>query len=480
MFFHEVHAVPIGNNNGNCQGVIPYHALIISQTALPKKRITYLFYPKSDIVSSVKKIFPNSFIVYILVLFAAHIFFSFYKLQERAVYGWDQVDNAWAAIRILNEGKYPLLGMIAKGNSGMYIGPFYYYLVALFYWVTHLNPIASPILAGCTSIFGFLSIYFVSHRLFGKRVAVWSCLIYTCSFSIIRTEHNQWPVNFIAPLSILIFYFLHESLTKHIKYLLPAAFFTGLAFHMHFTAVFYPVIFLCTLPWYPKTTQTLKFLLLSLVLFLLLQTPQIIYYFDNNTGAVGNYILYFNTYYHGLHLRRILQLVHDAFIEFEAIIGVPYKFLRPAVFLYVPLFMFLSWNDTRLKNKFILPYLTFLWIAVPWLIFSTYRGEITDYYFLIQLYLAVIIFAYITVWLLNRKNLFVKLCIIVFWLYFVVSNIRAFFVNYPKGNLLTNTQVVKNAIKKGEYIYFVEGSPNSYLYYYLLFINNKLDQYKPN
>jgi 4-amino-4-deoxy-L-arabinose transferase-like glycosyltransferase len=198
-------------------------------------------------------------------------------LEKWAVFGWDQVDNAWAAMRILVAHKYPLLGMVAKGNSGMYIGPLYYYLVALFYYFTRYNPIASPILAGCTSIFSFFCIYIASKGMFGKKTALWSTFIYTFSSFIIRSERSQWPVNFVAPLSILIFYFLYQSVKKDTKYLLTTALCIGLAFQTHFTAIFYPIIVLCTLPLLPRNKKTIIHLTLALLIFFVLQIPELFY-----------------------------------------------------------------------------------------------------------------------------------------------------------------------------------------------------------
>ena len=418
---------------------------------------------KKDVLSKLKQLFTDKSAIFVIGIFLFHIFFIFYQLKLRASFGWDQVDNAWAAIRILREHRYPLLGMVAKQNSGMYIGPLYYYLVAIFYYITQLNPIASPLLAACTAIFSFFVIFFVSNGLFGKRVAVWSCFIYTVSSFIIQTEHNQWPVNFVAPISLLIFYFLFLSVTRDVKYLLYTAVGAGLAFHIHFTAIFYPLIILCTLPLLPKSRKTILYVLFSLIIIIVIQTPQIIYYFQHKQ-ATNNYQSYFQTYYQGLHLRRVLQLAHDAFIEFQAILDIPYSFLRSAVFLYIPSFIICYVWSTKEKHRFVLPYLIILWIAVPWLIFSTYKGALTDYYFLSQLYIAVILYSYITVWLLSVNKILLSIPVLAFWSYFTFANVQAFF-NLPEGNLEKNTTLVKTAVSNGKVINYTDGDPQSYLYY---------------
>ncbi len=414
----------------------------------------------------------------ILGIFVLHIFFRFYNIEKWATFGWDQVDNAWAAARILLAHKYPLLGMVAKGNSGIYIGPIYYYLVSVFYFFTRLNPIASPILAGCTAAVSFWIIYRVAKHIFNQKVAIVACLIYTFSSFIMNAERIQWPVNFIAPLSLLIFYYLVKVLEGEAKYFLHVAIIVGLSFHIHFTSIYYPIIILLSLPFVPMKKDTLKYIALALPLFIVFFIPQIIYYIQSkNTHGLTNYTGYAQTYYHGLHLRRVLQIAHDAFIKFQSILELSYPFLRNAVFLYIPVFFFAYLKMQPKKAWFKLFYIVTLWIIVPWIIFSTYSGEISDYYFSAQLYLAVIIFAYITVWIWESKKLILRMGISAFWLYYAFTNTQAFF-HTQNGNLQKDFMMAQEAANGGHILQFTEGDPQSYLYFYFLYTQKKPLPYK--
>jgi hypothetical protein len=149
-----------------------------------------------------------------------------------------------------------------------------------------------------------------------------------------------------------------------------------------------------------------------------------------------------------------------------------YPILRSAVFVYVPLFIVVYIFLDKKKKNFVLPYLVALWILIPWLIFSAYSGELTDYYFILQLYIAVIIFAYLTNWLFSYKNIILRILVGLFWIYFAYVNIQTFF-HFQEGNLLPETQKVQEKIRSGEIIHFVQGDPDSYLYYYLLYTNHR-------
>lgn len=428
--------------------------------------------------TTMKFIRKHFYIIILALIFGLHIFFSFYNLERWASFDWDQIDNAWAALRILVAHKYPLIGMVAKANSGMYIGPLYYYLVALFYSLTRLNPIASPLLAGCTSIFSFFVLYYVSKQLFNEKTSLIACCIYTFSEFIIRSERSQWPVNFVAPLSLLTLYFLYKVVRGDPSKILPLAFVIGLSFQTHFTAIFYPLIILFSLPLFPKIKSTWKYIGLGLVIFLLFFAPQIMYYSQSkNTGSVGNYSKYFQTYYHGFHARRVLQLAHDAFIEFESVLNTPYRMLRNAVFFYIPIFIALYLITDKNKDKWKLPYLLCLWIIIPWFVFATYAGELTDYYFLMQLYIAVVVFAYITNWILDRKNILMTLLTCFFWIYFAYANVSLFFQT-KDGDLKKNVPIVLQAVHGGRYIHFADGDPQSYFYYYLMYTQKHIKPYR--
>lgn len=420
----------------------------------------------------------NKHLIILLLIFICHIFFRFYNLERWANFGWDQLDYAWTAVRIITVQKYPLLGMAAKQNSGMFIGPLYYYFTAVFYYITRLDPIASPVIAACSSIINFCVIYYVSRNLFNKKVALISCFIYTFSDFIIRSERVQWQVSFIAPLSLLIFYFLYKIISGEARYIVHLAICAGLSLHTHFTAIFYPIIILLTVPLFPKHKMTLKYIGISLPIFVLFLVPQIIYYIQTrDPNAAGKYGTYIQTYYHGLHLTRVLQLTHDAFIEFYAILETPFRFIRNAVFLFIPLFGAVLLHKAPSKNNMKLLYLVLLWIAVPWVVFATYSGEISNYYFSIQLYLAIVMFGFVTARIVDSKYIILRILICGFWLYFAYANIASFF-RTQNGNLTKYRTIAEKAVESGIQIPFVEGDPKSYFYFYLMYTQKHIAPYR--
>lgn len=416
--------------------------------------------------------------ILLITLFLLHVFFMFVNPEKWGSFGWDQVDNAWAAMRIIAAHKYPLLGMVAKGNSGIYIGPLYYYFVSIFYFFTRMDPIASPIIAAVTSLFSFGVLYVITKRLFSVRIALVALAIYTFSSFTIAAERVQWPVNFIAPLALLIFYFLYKVITGETKYFIYLAATVGLSFHIHFTAVFYPIIILTALPWVRWNKTALKHITWAILTGSVFFIPQIIYSLQaSHAGTLTPYSNYLLTNYHGFHLRRVLQLLPDAFIKFQSLLMTPYAFVRYVTYLFIPVFYLTYLMSKRSIEQMKLSYLIALWFIVPWFVFATYSGEISDYYFNVQSYVVIMVLAYITSWVWDLKNIAGKILITAFWFYWTVSNVIAFTATQP-GSLPKDRAAALDASMTARIINFTEGDPQSYLYYYYMYREHKWLPYK--
>lgn len=147
---------------------------------------------------------------------------------------------------------FPLVGFQAKVNSGIYIGPYYYYLIAIVYFLTNLNPIASGITAGITSIFTFLTLFYISKKLFSVNVALISVFLNTVSVFAINFDRGQGPVNFMPSIALIIFFSLYKILTGYPKFILLFALAFGFSLHIHVTAIYFPLIILLSLPFFPK------------------------------------------------------------------------------------------------------------------------------------------------------------------------------------------------------------------------------------
>lgn len=400
-------------------------------------------------------------LITLLSIFACFLFLRFYLLETKSTFGWDQVDNAWAAKNIIVDHKLLLQGMQAKGNSGIFIGPLYYYLISIVYFFTNLDPIASGIFAGVTAFFSFFAIYFVFKKVLGIGTALIGVFIYTFSMYAINFDRVQWPVNFIVPVSILFFYTLYELIKGKEKFLIPLSIILGFSFHIHFTSIFYPIIFILCLPLIPRTKKTIVYGLVGFSIFLLFISPILVSLLDSSSHT-RNLTQYGGTYNHGFHLRRMMQIFFDALIEFEGVLRID-AIKRFGIFILLG-FVAVLYKSRNIKDKYKLLYLISLWFLVPWSIFTMYSGELSNYYFSINLPIAVMAMAFLAVNILNSKKKAAIFLLLLFGFYWTFQNIVEFVKNKEIG-LGDYRTIVKSDIAEGKIINFQEGDPKSYLYY---------------
>lgn len=411
------------------------------------------------------KLLKNKLLIIVLIIFLFELFFRLYQIDIKNPFGYDQVDNAWAAKNLIVNHKIPLVGMVAKANSGIYIGPLYYYLVSFFYWIFNLNPIASQALALVSAISNFWIAYYVIKKIFNRQIAVFSLFLNTFCISAIFFEGVQWPVQLLPAVSLLIFYYLYKVVLGETKNLIPLAVMVGIAFNLHFTAVFFPIIIILSLPLFPRKMETIKYILISLPFFIIFLVPNIIYSlttkFANSTESS-----YLSTYFHGFHLVRMVQLTGDALIQFDPYLSI--NIVKPLKFLILPLFIliYLFKSFTSEGKKFI--YLVVLWFLVPWLVFTTYSGEISDYYFIITKYIALMVLAYLISLIWNARYTFVKPVIIAGFIIYSWYGITNYLPYKDPGNLSKQEQYVKQMVGQNRRIEFQVGVPESYLYYYYM------------
>ena len=394
------------------------------------------------------------------VLVVFHLFFRFYELEKRSQFTWDQVDNAWHAKNLLVNHQFPLVGMPAKQDSGVSIGPAYYYFVTFFYWVTNLDPIASPIIAGISSVISASVLFLATRKIFNTKVAVISLFINTFSFYLISMDRIQWPVNFIAPVGLLIYLSLFQISKGKTKYIILLLFLLGLSTHIHFTSIFYFAIVLLYIPFFPRNKKSLKYLSYGFPLFLVWLTP----FFVNvvNKSNSMNLISFYNQNSIGFHLRRVMQVTEVASYEAGQLWGV--KSLEFIKYLILPVFVALYYIKNKAKSYPFL-YLNLLWFVIPLFGLAMFKGELTPYYFALYRYVAIGLFSYVVYRIfLFKPNVAVPVTV-TFAIIFAVINTSQF-LNYKVEGLERVKKITYKNFKESRGNEFIYGAGESYLYYF--------------
>lgn len=213
-----------------------------------------------------------------LLILAAGLAIRLYNFPVWNGFDYDQEINAWLARSIVVDHKPVLIGP-ETSLGGMYVGPFFNYVIALFFALGRMDPAATTALNALLFVATLLIFSKVAGDLFGPRARLIAISFYAFSAMIIGYDRILWNPTPIPLVSILLFYFLVRFIeTSRLRDLFLASFFLGLMFHLHFQAILIGgIFFLCLMMFKTKSLLRPKTYLVILPTLLVFFLPLIIF-----------------------------------------------------------------------------------------------------------------------------------------------------------------------------------------------------------
>ena len=189
--------------------------------------------------------------VSVLVLLVA-VCLRFYHFTARAPFDWDQ-NRDYAAVSSIAQGKFTLIGPVARGDGGFHLGPVYYYLLVPGYLATHGDPASLAVTAMVIDLFTILSVLLLLQRFTGKLVALAVGSIWAVSPFIVDWSRVSWNV-VLLPLWTVFTLAAWSALVARKNWGLVAlgALF-GLAWHIHASLIpIIPVLAIFAIRFWPR------------------------------------------------------------------------------------------------------------------------------------------------------------------------------------------------------------------------------------
>ena len=300
-------------------------------------------------------------------------FFRFYKLPKKFGFDWDAERDAFMIKNILS-GRLTLIGPRVLGPSGFFLPPYFYYILAPFYFLSKLDPRALLIfLYSYNVIFLAVSISVLS-RVFSKKVALlfigfWAIAPYTISMDTVVWNPIAIPLVFV----IFIYLVNRYIVSRRAGFLfLSALFFSlGVSFHVQFLVygLFYLPLLAKILPDLRKTALLILGLILPFVpLFL----------FDVRHGFINTKLIL--EMFTGGIVRDNFQIVYVWSNYLTRLLLVNFN-NQGAIVFYLVLLVFLAlYVYMKKRNSSIWKGMLLVWILFP-LFFYLYGKRPSEYYF---------------------------------------------------------------------------------------------------
>lgn len=229
----------------------------------------------------------EALIILVILLIAALL--RLYRIDDYMTFLGDEGRDTLIIKRILTTGDIPLIGPpTSVGN--MYLGPLYYYMMAVPMAIFWLNPVAAAVQVALIGTATVGLIYYLSREWFGKLAAITASILYALSPVNIVYSRSSWnpnPAPFFALLFVLGFYKAFK--TKNYLWFILSGVAAAFAVQMHYLAlIILPVGFVLWLFQafeQKKRKNGKRFILgtiLAVVLFLILMSPLFIFDLKHN------------------------------------------------------------------------------------------------------------------------------------------------------------------------------------------------------
>lgn len=368
-----------------------------------------------------------------LILIAG--FLRLYRLDAFITFLGDQGRDATIIRRILTLEHFPAIG--APSSIGqIYLGPFYYYLIAPFLLIFRYNPLGLAVAVSLFSIIALTTAFIIIKKEMGYKTGLFFLILLTFSFVNIDMSRYSWNPNLLPLFSFFSIYFFYQ-LTKTNKLIYAILFgsFLSFAIQLHYLAffLFFPILITVFFHLWQskKITQFLNFSV-SIISFLFFSSPLIIFEKRHDFLNTRNFIKLFTEggiVPNSSYLSRFLETN-------QAIINHLFKTnLNTTFALLILLFFILMSAVLILKNQKInlLLKLNFINVLVFILAFSMLNSQRHPHYYGPIYYSLFLCIAFLLSFFVKR-NLVRLVLISLFFIFYVYSNAKNYYFISNKGN----------------------------------------------
>ena len=130
--------------------------------------------------------------------------FRLVRVGDLGYFMLDEERDAFLVRRMLVDHRPLLIGGVIPG--GINVGPLFFYISAIPYELSNLNPVGPAYAAALVGVLSVLAVYFIGKKLFDEKTAILATIF--SGFSLLNIIYNRpwWPLT-MSQLVVLVAYF---------------------------------------------------------------------------------------------------------------------------------------------------------------------------------------------------------------------------------------------------------------------------------
>lgn len=427
----------------------------------------------------IKHIVTKNKLVTGIILIAS--FLRLYKLPEFITFLGDQGRDAIIIKRIVTFEHFPAIGAPTSVGQ-IFLGPFYYYLMAFFLWLSHFNPVGMAYGVAAISIAGLIISYIIIRKEIGKKIAFIFLVFLAFSWASIEPARFSWNPNLLPLFSFITFYFFFKAIKtgNNIFWFLFGSLF-ALSIQLHYLALLIGlpmgIIIVRLLMQEKNKMHVVKKITVAAAAFVLFSSPLIIFDLKHNFINSKSFVQLFTkekVIVQTSYLTKLLE-TNQSFINFVLNAQLP-RWITTTVFLFI---LMMSYGLIRSKKTpfymklhiFVFVLYIFAFAQINSWRYYHYYGAIYYSFFLMLAY-------GFSLWNLNNR---LKTTIIgtLLLIYIILNGSHYTFLTDKGNNQITIAQNIAKSISTHitSYPYQVVAIPSTetdgHIRYYLELYNKK-------
>jgi 4-amino-4-deoxy-L-arabinose transferase-like glycosyltransferase len=359
----------------------------------------------------------------LFLIITAALFFKLYHLERNFSFQWDQARDAQVVWDIVRNGKFTLIGPRAIGPDSFFLGPLWYYLLVPFYLITDMNPIGAAVFGAVVGISTTVLLYLTVKKFYGITAAIVAGIIWATFPD--RSVFNPILIPFLSTLILFMTIMISEGKSNLVPLVILVF---GLSMQIHFQSIVFiiPIILSIYFYYLKKGKFPLRSVFVGLFLLLLTFLPIIAFDMRHNLLNLRKFASFVNPSNNQLSIigTNFFLRLSMSFTKFvNAIVGLfpevnsifPNYSMQIAVFLiFLSLLSIILFKISKQRKILMLS----LFILPP-VLFSIYKGDISEYYFSFSTVPFIIGLSFFFV-IIFENTRFIKYVLIVFLFLFVV------------------------------------------------------------
>ena len=317
------------------------------------------------------------------------------RVDQILAFHYDQGRDALVIWDLIHSHKFFLIGP-TTGLAGLFRGPFYYYLIAPFYYLGKGNPVFPAVFLAFLSVLALALMYYLSRQIGGKKLGFIALILGSFSFEIIyasRWLSNPTPMLLLSMIFVWMLFLIQDG--KKWAWII-LSFVLGLSF-FHFGSsgeLFYFLsIFVFCL--YFKKFPDIKTLLISIAVFLFTFSPLFVFNIKHDGILLNNIkdLLSSGNGFSFPNWQFIYDRLKDIAIYFSALLFHS-PFAKEWIHIFVILVIFVRFVPSVVKNNRVKVLIILLLSAVFGLLFfqgnngNLYQYYLTGYYLVFLILMA--------------------------------------------------------------------------------------------